>query len=175
MSPSSFVYPHPELYPSSIVPTLQRLLWLRPAHSYLLLLLLIIFCILIGPGNMPAVISKYLSMEGQPACSPPSTNCAFSLFVCHAAPGWHCHYSKKHIHPLIKQQKEKLAETSGIDFQRVCGDVGSAEFLFFKGYLMGTVPSVGGFCLERRDCELPTLFLFFWLTLLFVIVAICFY
>lgn len=94
-SPANSIYPRPKLYPSlhlnystkafliPTLPTVIRFSFCLSSASWL------------GPGNVPPVISKYPSMEGQPASSSlPGTNCAFSLFVCHAAPGWHSQCSK---------------------------------------------------------------------------------
>lgn len=86
---------------------------------------------------MPAVISKYLSMEGLPASSLLGTNCAFSdPRAASAAPG-DAAIPKTDL--LIKWHREKLRVTSGFDFHRVHGDLGSTwSFFSSKSYLIGS-------------------------------------
>lgn len=72
--PASFVYPHP----SSHLTCSAKASLTPPAQGYLFLLLLLI-CSWSGTGHVPAVISKYLSVEGRSASSPPGTNCLFLI------------------------------------------------------------------------------------------------
>lgn len=86
---------------------------------------------------MPAVISKYLSLEGQSASSVPGTACAFAdPHAASTAPG---DAAIPQTDLLMKRHREKLTVTSGFDFGRVHGDLGSTwSFFSSKAYLIGS-------------------------------------
>lgn len=158
-SPASFVYPHPSSHltcsaKASLTPACPGLP-ASPLASHLLWI------------RRWACASCYqqVSLCGRTICFFSTRHklpFPYSYAVRHLADAVMLKKRKEKKNLLTKWKKEKLTVTSGLDFQRVHGDLGSTwNFFSSEAYRIGSCAIHDRMLLGKAWFWIPTLFLFF--------------